>query len=126
MNDARDALDRAPQAQIDRLVAGALPEQERRRLLVWLDEDFRRWRACAVAFLEAQMWEAAGTEMPACGARTLVRSASGGRPAVSATTQHGGRRLYAVSTAACVTLAFAAGAVLGRLSAASVDPALPP
>ena len=44
-------------AQIDRLVAGELPESDRRSLLAWLDEEPTRWRACAVAFLEAQAWE---------------------------------------------------------------------
>src|SRR5262245_7709476 len=44
-------------AQIDRLVTGDLPESERRSLLAWLDEEPSRWRACALAFLEAQTWE---------------------------------------------------------------------
>ncbi len=46
-------------AQIDRLVAGELPEHDRRSLLAWLDEEPTRWRACALTFLEAQAWEAA-------------------------------------------------------------------
>ena len=46
-------------AQIDRLVSGDLPEPDRRSLLAWLDEEPTRWRACALAFLEAQTWEQA-------------------------------------------------------------------
>jgi len=46
-------------AQIDRLVSGDLPEPDRRSLLAWLDEEPNRWRACALAYLEAQAWEQA-------------------------------------------------------------------
>ena len=41
---------------LDRLVDGELPETERRRLLGRLDRVPGGWRACAVAFLEAQCW----------------------------------------------------------------------
>jgi hypothetical protein len=58
-------LDQAMQAQLDRLVVGELPENDRRSLLAWLDEDAGRWRACALAFLEAQTWEAATAGWPA-------------------------------------------------------------
>ena len=47
--------------QIDRLVSGDLPEPDRRSLLAWLDEEPTRWRGCALAFLEAQVWEQATT-----------------------------------------------------------------
>jgi hypothetical protein len=46
-------------AQIDRLVSGDLAEPDRRSLVAWLDEEPTRWRACALAFLEAQAWEQA-------------------------------------------------------------------
>jgi hypothetical protein len=78
MNDAT-TIDRAMQAQMDRLAVGELPESERRSLLAWLDEDVRRWRACAMAFLEAQTWEAAVVDWPP--ATTLARSASEGNRA---------------------------------------------
>ncbi len=39
---------------IDLLVDGQLPEEERRALLVQLDQDPDGWRRCALAFLEAQ------------------------------------------------------------------------
>ena len=58
-------LDDAMRAQLDRLVAGELPENDRRSLLAWLDEDASRWRNCALAFLEAQTWEAASAGWPA-------------------------------------------------------------
>jgi hypothetical protein len=44
---------------IDRLVAGELDEPERGNLLEWLDEQPGRWRRCALAFLEAQLWQEA-------------------------------------------------------------------
>ncbi len=47
------------QAQLDRLVTGELAESDRRSILAWLDEDAGRWRMCALAFLETQMWERA-------------------------------------------------------------------
>src|SRR5687767_8169320 len=65
MNTSEFNVDRAIQAQIDRLVTGDLPESERSNLLAWLDEDVRRWRPCALAFLEAQTWEAAAGARPA-------------------------------------------------------------
>jgi len=57
--------DRAMQAQLDRLVTSELAENDRRSLLAWLDEDAGRWRACAIAFLEAQTWDAAAGAWPA-------------------------------------------------------------
>jgi hypothetical protein len=44
---------------IDQLVAGELPEDERRELLLHLDSQPDGWRQCALAFLEAQMWREA-------------------------------------------------------------------
>lgn len=45
--------------RIDALVCGELAEQERRELLAWLEADPSRWRDCALAFLQAQVWEEA-------------------------------------------------------------------
>jgi hypothetical protein len=47
------------QAVIDRLVAGELPDPERRELLFKLEADPDGWRRCALAFLEDQAWRAA-------------------------------------------------------------------
>ena len=44
------------QVRLDALVAGDLPDDERRELLAWLDADAKRWRNCGLAFLEAQLW----------------------------------------------------------------------
>ena len=44
------------QAWLDRLVCGELDEASRSGLLAWLDAEPLRWRACGVAFLEAQTW----------------------------------------------------------------------
>ena len=40
--------------QIDRLVAGSLPDAERRTLLLRIETEPDGWRQCALAFLEAQ------------------------------------------------------------------------
>jgi hypothetical protein len=44
---------------IDRLVDGALPDAERRKVLARLDVEPDGWRRCALAFLEAQSWREA-------------------------------------------------------------------
>src|SRR5687767_14049160 len=72
--DAASA-NRAMQAQLDRLASGDLAENERRSLLAWLDEDASRWRGCALAFLEAQTWEAAAG-WPAAAAASPPRTQS--------------------------------------------------
>lgn len=105
--------DRAMQAQIDRLVGGDLPEAERRNLLAWLDEDASRWRACAVAFLETQMWESAATSGPAepqpvaeLQPHHLAPSPSSRRPE--------GSRISILALTAAVAVAFLGGLVLAR------------
>jgi len=133
MTDATDAANRVTQAQIDRLVAGDLPEHERRSLLIWLDEDVRRWRTCAIAFLEAQMWEAAAAAAPTPtrsaseGFRTQARSASEGRPRDTSSTihQHRVRLFYALTLAASIAIAFAIGVFSGRLTTNSNNRELP-
>jgi hypothetical protein len=113
------------QAQIDRLVAGELPESERRNLLAWLDEDVGRWRACAVAFLEAQTWEAAAAASPLESATTAVgaseapaEAAAGKHPRETlrrhpgASRQRGFVGLIALSIA--LAASFVVGAMLGR------------
>jgi len=108
--NTKDSAD-LTQAQIDRLVAGELPEAERRNLLVWLDEDVRRWRLCAMAFLEAQSWEAAAAGLaPAAtakGNQSLMQN-------TSACTRVANRRQswaiwQALAIAASLAVAFAVG-----------------
>jgi hypothetical protein len=63
MNPKRQAADERMAGRIDALVCGELPEDERRELVSWLEADASRWRACGLAFLEAQVWaEALETE----------------------------------------------------------------
>ena len=45
--------------QIDALVDGELTEEQRAALLGWLEADVSRWRKCALAFLEVQLWDQA-------------------------------------------------------------------
>jgi len=46
-------------ALLDRLVCDELSPSERTEVLRWLDADARRWRQCALVFLEAQVWRKA-------------------------------------------------------------------
>jgi hypothetical protein len=109
-------------AQIDRLVSGDLGEPDRRSLLAWLDEEPQRWRACALAFLEAQAWEQAaegsGFGVQGSGARgqkTENREQKTGGPPL--TTHHSpltSRPLQWLAVAGLVLAAFAMGLVSGR------------
>jgi hypothetical protein len=44
------------QLWLDRLACGELDERARQQLLNWLESEPLRWRACALALLEAQAW----------------------------------------------------------------------
>jgi len=112
MND-REQSTGSISVQIDRLVSGDLPEPDRRSLLAWLDEEPSRWRACALAFLEAQTWEqaTAATREGEARAEPLVRG-SGFR------VQEGGanaKRRWSdwLAIAGMLLVAFAAGAIAG-------------
>jgi len=93
-------------SRIDQLVAGDLPEDERRALLVLLDSEPDGWRKCALAFLEAQMWHEAFAPLGA--------GANADRPApapvLGASAATPWRRLSRWSAlAACIAAAFALG-----------------
>jgi len=117
MNDTNCAVDRAMQAQIDRLVTGELSEGDRRSVLAWLDEDVRRWRTCAIAFLEAQCWEASATDLPRWDESILARTASEGKRVLIDPMQprHGGRR-FVLAAAASLAIAFLSGVLTARLT----------
>lgn len=51
-----DEFRQQPQRVLDRLVDGELAPQQRRELLLALDDEPGAWRMCAVAFLESQAW----------------------------------------------------------------------
>lgn len=59
MNPSEQTLSRSDQEWLDSLVEGELPEAERRALLKRLDQTPGGWRACALAFLEAQCFREA-------------------------------------------------------------------
>jgi hypothetical protein len=123
-----------PLSQIDRLVSGDLPEAERRNLLAWLDEDPVRWRRCAMAFLEVQVWQQAAEEGSGFG----VQGSDGATEGVglrgqvsergSVVAQARGATRPAVTTrqtlaiAALVLLALALGAIAGRRWPAAPTP----
>jgi hypothetical protein len=61
MNSRFETLPLEPSnsGMIDRLVAGSLPDAERRTLLLRLETEPDGWRQCALGFLEAQAWREA-------------------------------------------------------------------
>jgi anti-sigma factor RsiW len=62
LNDKAQSFGPVDDRRIDRLVDGELPDEERRALLLRLENEPDGWRRCAIAFLEAQSWrDAAGS-----------------------------------------------------------------
>jgi len=122
-------IDRARQAQLDRLAGGDLSESERSNLLVWLDEDATRWRACGLAFLEAQLWEGAAASGSLDFAQGESAPPATTQPASAATqTSHargGGLRSSALAMTAVALAAFVAGALLARWLPLGGGPAVP-
>src|SRR5687767_11938198 len=111
--------DNAMQAQLDRLVAGELSENDRRSLLAWLDEDAGRWRMCALAFLEAQVWEAAAADeapAPATLPVVLADRSLAGSNAMESPIKGGGVWLRSIALAAAAALLLAAGHISARLT----------
>jgi hypothetical protein len=110
MMNTKDSAD-LTQAQIDRLVAGELLEAERRNLLVWLDEDVRRWRLCAMAFLEAQSWEAAAAGLAPAATAKGNQALMQNTPACTrvANCRQSWAVWQALAIAASLALAFAVG-----------------
>src|SRR5262245_40998095 len=129
MNETRLVTEQEMRRQIDRLACGELADAERQSLLAWLGEDVRRWRDCAMAFLEAQVWqETLGTAISPklTGDRGRETADSGFRidsaaPVVvqrTPTIQRSAIRRWLVplaAVAACLT-AFACGVRLGRMT----------
>jgi hypothetical protein len=109
MNDKSTRID---ETTFDRLVDGRLADEDRRHLLSALDDRPGGWRACALAFLEAQAWRAdlgalASERTPAA---SVVRqpidiagaAAPDNRSAVPST-------MHWLALAACVLVAFGLG-----------------
>jgi len=110
-------------AQIDRLVSGDLPEPDRRSLLARFDEEPSGWRACAIAFLEAQAWEQAtalsGERRPAAATREgeapaelLIRGSGLRVQEVGGIAKTAWAHWLAIS--GMLLVAFAAGAIAGK------------
>jgi hypothetical protein len=104
-----DSLEPSHSRMIDRLVAGSLPEADRRTLLIQLETEPDRWRQCALAFLEAQAWREAFAPLIASAATTLAQpnlttAKSAAKPSRIAV------RWAAI--AACLVAAFALGRTL--------------
>jgi hypothetical protein len=82
--------------ELDLLVDGELPEDQRKRLLLSLEQVSGGWRACALAFLEAQCWRRecrslaeAAREARAAAPGETVRSAATPPSRQSAPWRHG-------------------------------------
>ena len=92
--------------RIDQLVAGELPEDERRALLLRLDSQPECWRQCALAFLEAQMFREALTPLGVAASVDRIATA----PVIRAPKLRLSRRFAHWSAlAACVAAAFVLG-----------------
>jgi hypothetical protein len=105
-----DESARRQREEIDRLVAGDLDLGRRKAVVAWLEEDPVRWRACGLAFLEAQTWDRA---------MNLVKAdadAMACQPVVSRSTRPGPRTagrnrswVAVTALAVAVLMAFAGG-----------------
>jgi hypothetical protein len=105
------SIDR-PHTWLDQLVAGQLDEHTREQVLAWCDADPVRWRQCAQAFLEAQVWQQAFADLWTSVAPT--RNGSAVRRDQSATAAHGFLRNISrysgwAAAALIAALAFVAG-----------------
>ncbi len=124
-----ETIDRAMQVQLDRLASGDLSESERGNVLAWLDEDATRWRACGLAFLEAQLWEGAAASASPDFAHGESATPASIQPAGAATpmphVRGGGLPGSALALTAVALAAFVAGALLARWLPLGGGPALP-
>jgi hypothetical protein len=114
MNDANLTIDAATQAEVDRLVAGELPEEQRRRLLAWLDGQPGRWRFCALAFLEAQTWEAAANWQSQTTAIENAQPKQRVMERQAAVTTARLRHVSGLALAGAIALVFVTGVFSGR------------
>ncbi len=121
MNPHEEPLPALDPQTLDLLIDGELPEAERRRLLAGLDHVPGGWRACALAFLEAQCWREemrAERRAPADGlGGTAGFSSSAGSPAIVSRHQPWPRRIVRwggtlLAMAASFLLAFVAATAL--------------
>jgi len=102
--------------RFDRLVDDELNEEERRELLSGLDKTPGGWRACAIAFLEAQAWKKTfGAMVPERSkAEPTTKSVSLAAPASTpAPTPRHSRPLQWTATITAVAASFLVALVLG-------------
>ncbi len=104
MNPAHEPLPPLDPQALDLLADGELPEADRQRLLATLDQVPGAWRACALAFLQAQCWRDAMRRSTAAAVPAMPLSAPagqraaaglapvvpGGRPLLQRTLRYGG------------------------------------
>lgn len=109
-------MNHTQQAQIDRLVDGELTSVERRELLLALEQSQEGWRQCALAFVEAQTWQAefsayqtesTGSDEPAAALRVAEKEI---QPASRVASKAG----YWAALAAGLLLAFSLGWAVDR------------
>ncbi|WP_435005833.1 hypothetical protein P12x_003597 [Tundrisphaera lichenicola] len=111
MSPIDDLMNPVDDSSIDRLVGGELADQERRELLLRLENDPEGWRRCALAFLEDQAWRSAISGM------SVPVSSADPAPSSPPRVRVNRSRLQRLSIAATVLVAtFAAGLALGGAS----------
>src|SRR5271169_215402 len=87
-----------PERQVDLLVDGELSEADRRALLLQLEHEPDGWRRCALAFLEAQCWQAELGRIAPSGALDSARPEAVSQ--VEPSERRQGWRQYAATTLA--------------------------
>ena len=121
MNEEIAKEEFAFQRRLDRLVDRELDDIERRALLESLDQRTDGWRDCALAFLEAQSWSEATSELTRASTNKSVDSATvvaRSRNEAAGSSRH---TIWA-ALAAVITVAFFAGHYYGAPPRQSNDP----
>ena len=128
MNDQHENDPLIDHRQLDRLVDGELSADDRRRLIETLEQQPEKWRDCACAFLEAQEFGTAcsdlviGSELPRTLAATAEASQVHARAPAAAGARRSPRGWWAV-LAACLLLGIAVGRSLDQGGSAALDKA---
>jgi hypothetical protein len=125
--------------RLQRLVDGELDEQQSRQLLAELDRDPAGWRACALAFLEAQLWSAemqappptAPPQVPAAASHSKASHSTASHSTASHSTAAnltaGHHRFWNLAVlAAAASVAFVVGLRLNGLPPNNARPAARP
>lgn len=106
------------QAHLDRLVSGDLDEPTRAKLIVFMESEPARWRACGIAFMEAQLWSEVlinqSAEQSRVSDEPSLQPLHVSTPPITASEPRHHRFPVSIVTAATVLIAFASGWMVDR------------